>query len=62
MIYEYAVNPRLVIDWVLNRDVGLARHFGLDQRRLISDVADNWAGEEQHGERDELHRLGWSKF
>lgn len=45
MIYEYAVNPRLVIDWVLNRDVGLARHFGLDQRRLISDVADNWAGE-----------------
>jgi len=45
MIYEYAVNPRLVIDWVLNREVGLARHFGLDQRRLISDVADNWAGE-----------------
>jgi hypothetical protein len=45
VIYEYAVNPRLVIDWVLNRDVGLARHFGLDQRRLVSDVAHNWAGE-----------------
>ena len=45
MIYEYAVNPRLVIDWVLNMDVGLARHFGLDQRRLVSDVAHNWAGE-----------------
>lgn len=45
MIYEYAVNPQLVLDWVLNRDVGLAGQFGLDQRRLISDVAHNWDGE-----------------
>ncbi len=45
MIYEYAVDPELVIDWVLNRDVGLASQFGMDQRRLVSDIADNWSGE-----------------
>lgn len=45
MIYEYAVDPDLVIDWVLNRDCGLASQFGMDQRRLVSDIADNWRGE-----------------
>ncbi len=45
MIYEYAVDPDLVIDWVLNRDVGLAPQFGMDQRRLVSDIAANWDGE-----------------
>lgn len=45
MIYEYAIDPDLVKDWVLNRDVGLAPQFGMDHRRLVSDIADNWYGE-----------------
>lgn len=45
MIYEYAIDPELVRDWVLNRDVGLAPQFGMDQRRLVSDIAENWSGE-----------------
>ena len=42
MIYEYAVDPELVKDWILKRDVGLAGYFGMDQRRIVSDVAGNW--------------------
>ncbi|BEU94305.1 hypothetical protein ACDW_00100 [Acidovorax sp. DW039] len=45
MIYEYAIDPDLVKDWVLDRDVGLAPQFGLDHRRIVSDVAENWVGE-----------------
>jgi hypothetical protein len=45
MIYEYAIDPALVKDWVLNRTVGLAGKFGMDQRRIVSDIADNWRGE-----------------
>lgn len=45
MIYEYAIDPALVKEWVLNRDVGLAPQFGLDHRRIVSDVAENWDGE-----------------
>lgn len=45
MIYEYAIDPELVKDWVLNKDVGLAPQFGMDQRRLVSDIASNWEGE-----------------
>jgi len=42
MIYEYAVDPELVKDWVLNRDVGLAGYFGMDERRIISDLDGDW--------------------
>ena len=45
MIYEYAIDPELVKDWVLNKDVGLAPQFGMDQRRIVSDIASNWEGE-----------------
>jgi hypothetical protein len=45
VIYEYAVDPELVKDWALNRDVGLAPQFGMDQRRFVSDVANDWEGE-----------------
>ncbi|WP_371435964.1 hypothetical protein [Polaromonas sp.] len=45
MIYEYAVDPELVKHWVLTRDVGLAPQFGMDHRRLVSDVANDWEGQ-----------------
>jgi hypothetical protein len=45
VIYEYAIDPALVKHWVLSRDVGLAPQFGLDQRRLVSDISDNWSGQ-----------------
>lgn len=45
MIYEYAVDPELVKDWILNRDVGLAGYFGMDQRRIVSDVDGDWQTE-----------------
>lgn len=45
MIYEYAIDPALVKDWVLARDVGLAGQFGMDHRRIVSDLDDNWKGE-----------------
>ena len=45
MIYEYAIDPELVKDWVLSKDVGLAPQFGMDQRRLVSDISSNWEGQ-----------------
>lgn len=45
MIYEYAIDPALVKEWALKREVGLARHFGLDQRRVVSDFPVNWEGQ-----------------
>jgi hypothetical protein len=45
VIYEYAIDPELVKDWVLSKDVGLAPQFGMDQRRLVSDISSNWEGE-----------------
>ena len=45
MIYEYAVDPELVKNWILNREVGLAGYFGIDQRRIVSDVDGNWEAE-----------------
>lgn len=44
MIYEYAIDPALVKEWALKREVGLARQFGLDQRRVVSDFPVNWEG------------------
>lgn len=45
MIYEYAIDPALVKEWALKREVGLARQFGLDQRRVVSDFPVNWEGQ-----------------
>jgi len=45
VIYEYAIDPSLVVDWVINRDIGLAPQFGLDHRRVVSDFPENWEGE-----------------
>jgi hypothetical protein len=44
VIYEYAIDPALVKEWALKREVGLARQFGLDQRRVVSDFPVNWEG------------------
>jgi hypothetical protein len=45
VIYEYAIDPALVKDWALKHEVGLARQFGLDQRRVVSDFPLNWEGQ-----------------
>jgi hypothetical protein len=45
MIYEYAVEPALVAQWAKRLEVGLAGQFGLDQRRVISDLPISWDGE-----------------
>ncbi len=44
MIYEYALDPALVVDWVISELAVYARQFGLDQRRLVSDFPKNWEG------------------
>ncbi len=44
MIYEYALEPSLVVDWAL---AGIGRcvgQFGLDYRRLVSDFPKDWKG------------------
>lgn len=44
MIYEYALDPALVVDWVI---AGIGRYvgqFGLDQRRLVSNFPEDWRG------------------
>lgn len=45
MIYEYAVEPALVARWAKDGVVGLAGQFGLDQRRVVSDLPTDWEGE-----------------
>jgi hypothetical protein len=45
VIYEYAIDPELVKVWVLNKEVGLAPQFGMDQRRLVSDISCDWEGQ-----------------
>lgn len=45
MIYEYALEPSLVVDWAL---AGIGRcvgQFGLDYRRLVSDFPRDWRGQ-----------------
>jgi hypothetical protein len=45
MIYEYALEPSLVVDWAL---AGIGRcvgQFGLDYRRLVSDFPRDWKGQ-----------------
>lgn len=45
MIYEYAVEPALVARWARDGIAGLAGQFGLDQRRVVSDLPNFWQGE-----------------
>ena len=45
MIYEYAVEPALVARWARGGVAGLAGQFGLDQRRVVSDLPTYWQGE-----------------
>jgi hypothetical protein len=45
VIYEYAVEPALVARWAKEGAVGLAGQFGLDQRRVVSDLPTDWEGE-----------------
>jgi len=45
MIYEYALEPSLVVDWAI---AGIGRcvgQFGLDYRRLVSDFPKDWKGQ-----------------
>lgn len=44
MIYEYALDPALVVNWAISRIGRYVRQFGLDQRRLVSDFPKNWQG------------------
>lgn len=44
MIYEYALEPSLVVDWAI---AGIGRcvgQFGIDYRRLVSDFPKDWKG------------------
>jgi len=42
MIYEYAVEPALVVDWAINGKGRYVCQFGLDHRRLVSDFPIDW--------------------
>lgn len=44
MIYEYALEPALVVDWALARIGRCVGQFGLDHRRLVSDFPKDWKG------------------
>lgn len=44
MIYEYVLDPALVVNWAI---AGIGRYvgqFGLDHRRLVSDFPKDWQG------------------
>lgn len=45
MIYEYALDPTLVVDWAIGRKGRFVGQFGMDQRRLVSDYPKDWASE-----------------
>lgn len=44
MIYEYALDPALVVDWAIGGKGRFVGQFGMDQRRLVSDYPKDWAG------------------
>lgn len=44
MIYEYALEPALVVDWALANIGRCVGQFGLDYRRLVSDFPKDWKG------------------
>lgn len=45
MIYEYALDPSLVVDWAINAAGRVVGQFGMDQRRLLSDFPRDWEGQ-----------------
>jgi len=45
VIYEYALDPMLVVDWAIGGKGRFVGQFGMDQRRLVSDYPKDWAGE-----------------
>lgn len=44
MIYEYALDPSLVVNWAINETGRVVGQFGMDQRRLLSDFPRDWKG------------------
>jgi hypothetical protein len=42
MIYEYALDPALVVNWAIAGMGQTVMQFGLDQRRLVSDFPKDW--------------------
>lgn len=44
MIYEYALDPALVVNWAISRIGRYVKQFGLDERRLVSDFPQDWRG------------------
>ena len=45
MIYEYAVEPRLVAKWALEGTGRMVGQFGMDHRWLVSDFPKDWVSE-----------------
>jgi hypothetical protein len=44
VIYEYAVEPDLLVDWAIEQAGLYVDQFGMDRRRLVSDFPRNWKG------------------
>lgn len=44
MIYEFALDPSLVVDWAVAGAGRFVGQFGIDQRRLVSDFPRDWQG------------------
>ena len=44
MIYEYALDPSLVVNWAVSATGRVVGQFGMDQRRLLSDFPKDWKG------------------
>src|SRR5262245_3397391 len=44
MIYEYALEPSLVVGWSVAGIGRFVGQFGLDYRRLVSDFPKDWKG------------------
>lgn len=45
MIYEYALDPSLVVSWAVSGTGRVVGQFGMDQRRLLSDFPRDWKGQ-----------------
>jgi hypothetical protein len=44
VIYEFAVDPDIVVKWAMDQDAAMVGQFGLDRRRLVADFPRNWEG------------------
>jgi hypothetical protein len=45
MIFEYALDPKLVVRWAIEGAGRYVGQFGMDHRRLVSDFPTDWVGE-----------------